>query len=140
LTQSNITQFPLSMSSDGSLLVFREGAGGQGGDLMALHVDTQPPASPSPSNSSASGASSKPSVRALVKTGADNGVISPDGRWFAYQSNESGNWDIYVRPMRDLERGARSTVSTGAARGGVRSVPAIRLIVASSSTRTRCRR
>jgi serine/threonine-protein kinase len=52
-------------------------------------------------------------VRALVKTGADNGVISPDGRWLAYQSNESGNWDIYVRPLRDLERGARSTVSTG---------------------------
>jgi serine/threonine-protein kinase len=40
-------------------------------------------------------------------------VISPDGRWLAYQSNESGNFDIYVRPMRDVDRGARFTVSTG---------------------------
>jgi hypothetical protein len=31
----------------------------------------------------------------------------------AYQSSESGNWDIYVRPFRDLEHGVRSTVSTG---------------------------
>jgi serine/threonine-protein kinase len=49
-----------------------------------------------------------------VKTadGETNGAISPDGRWLAYQSNESGNFDIYVRPFRDLERGARATVST----------------------------
>lgn len=55
-------------------------------------------------------------VRTLVKTpaGETNGAISPpDGRWLAYTSNESGNWDVYVRPFRDLERGARSTVSTG---------------------------
>jgi len=25
-----------------------------------------------------------------------NGQISPDGKWVAYQSNESGDWDIYV--------------------------------------------
>ena len=27
------------------------------------------------------------------------GVISPDGRWLAYASNESGNFEIYVRPF-----------------------------------------
>ena len=37
--------------------------------------------------------------------------ISPDGRWLAYQSNESGNWDIYVRPFAD-RNGERSIVST----------------------------
>jgi len=47
----------------------------------------------------------KMKVRALVKTkdGEDNGTISPDGHWLAYQSNESGNRDIYVRPMLDIE-------------------------------------
>jgi len=27
------------------------------------------------------------------------GVFSPDGRWVAYQSNESGRDEIYVRPF-----------------------------------------
>jgi hypothetical protein len=27
------------------------------------------------------------------------GQFSPDGRWIAYQSNESGLWEIYVRPF-----------------------------------------
>jgi hypothetical protein len=27
------------------------------------------------------------------------GQFSPDGRWVAYQSNESGLWEIYVRPF-----------------------------------------
>jgi Tol biopolymer transport system component len=27
------------------------------------------------------------------------GRFSPDGRWVAYQSNESGRWEIYVRPF-----------------------------------------
>ncbi len=26
-------------------------------------------------------------------------TVSPDGKWFAYHSNESGEWDIYVRPF-----------------------------------------
>lgn len=36
--------------------------------------------------------------------------LSPDGRWIAYFSDESGRWDIYVRPMRDLS--AKYRVST----------------------------
>jgi eukaryotic-like serine/threonine-protein kinase len=84
LTQSIVAQFPLSLSPDGTLLVFHEGPGGaEAADLMALSLD------------------GKANVRALVKTpsGEDNGVISPSGRWLAYQSNESGSWDIYVRQM-----------------------------------------
>jgi hypothetical protein len=27
------------------------------------------------------------------------GVFSPDGKWVAYQSNESGLFEIYVRPF-----------------------------------------
>ncbi len=32
-------------------------------------------------------------------------VVSPDGRWIAYQSNESGRWAIYVRPFPNVEDG-----------------------------------
>jgi eukaryotic-like serine/threonine-protein kinase len=31
-----------------------------------------------------------------TKTSESNGQISPDGRWVAYASNESGDWEIYV--------------------------------------------
>src|SRR5205823_5782163 len=26
-------------------------------------------------------------------------AFSPDGRWIAYASNESGSWEVYVRPF-----------------------------------------
>jgi serine/threonine-protein kinase len=38
--------------------------------------------------------------------------ISPDGRWMAYTSNESGQNQVYVRPYPDVE-GGRWQVSTG---------------------------
>ena len=41
----------------------------------------------------------------------DNGEISPDGRWLAYQSNESGRFEISVRPFPNVD-GGRWTIST----------------------------
>jgi Tol biopolymer transport system component len=54
--------------------------------------------------------------RPLLATRFDeyNGVISPDGRWLAYQSNESGGQDVYVRPYPDVDNG-RWPVSRGRA-------------------------
>jgi hypothetical protein len=40
-----------------------------------------------------------------------NGVFSPDGRWVAYQSDESGRFEIYVRPFPDAS-GSQSKVSS----------------------------
>jgi serine/threonine-protein kinase len=37
--------------------------------------------------------------------------VSPDGRWLAYQSNESGQPDVYVRPYPDVDAG-RWQIST----------------------------
>jgi serine/threonine-protein kinase len=45
-----------------------------------------------------------------------NAVVSPDGRWFAYQSNETGRNEIHVRPFPDAETG-HWMISTG---GGTR--------------------
>jgi serine/threonine-protein kinase len=45
-----------------------------------------------------------------------NGEISPDGRWLAYESNESGRMEIYVRPFPKVDD-ARSQVSS---EGGAR--------------------
>ena len=45
-----------------------------------------------------------------------NGVLSPDGRWLAYDSNESGTREVYVRPFPDVAT-SRQLVSPG---GGTR--------------------
>ena len=37
--------------------------------------------------------------------------ISPDGRWLAYVSDESGNDEVYVRPFPDIDKG-KWTIST----------------------------
>ena len=46
-------------------------------------------------------------VQPLVQTPSAerNGEISPDGRWLAYQSNDSGQVQIYVRPFPDVNNG-----------------------------------
>jgi serine/threonine protein kinase/Tol biopolymer transport system component len=44
-----------------------------------------------------------------------NPEISPDGRWLAYTSNESGTFEIYVRPFPDID-GGRWQVSSGGGR------------------------
>jgi serine/threonine-protein kinase len=41
--------------------------------------------------------------------------ISPDGRWIAYMSDESGQFEIYVRPFPDVDA-KRIQVSTGGGR------------------------
>jgi serine/threonine-protein kinase len=47
-----------------------------------------------------------------------NGEISPDGRWIAYESDESGQFEIYVRPFPKIDTG-RWQISTA---GGTRPV------------------
>ena len=46
-----------------------------------------------------------------------NQTLSPDGRWLAYESDESGRNEIYVRPYPDVDAGGRWLVSTD---GGAR--------------------
>ncbi len=55
----------------------------------------------------------KDSPTALVATRFDELMprLSPDGRWLAYQSNESGQYEIYVRPFP--QGGGRITISNG---------------------------
>jgi len=52
----------------------------------------------------------------FLKTDANElwGQFSPDGRWVAYQSNETGRYEIYVRPFAEL--GGPVPISTA---GGV---------------------
>ena len=117
LTDSPNAQFPLAMTPDGSAIVFREvnqegrrtdlGLGGQN-DLMRLLMGSQ--------KLSGSNEISKTGTP-LVRTKFDevNAEISPDGRWLAYQSDESGREEVYVRPFPDVDSG-RWQVSTSGGR------------------------
>jgi eukaryotic-like serine/threonine-protein kinase len=53
--------------------------------------------------------SSSPGVRStpLLQTEFEeyNAEISPDGKWMAYTSNESGAFEVHVRPFPDVTRG-----------------------------------
>jgi serine/threonine-protein kinase len=53
-------------------------------------------------------------TRPLLNTTSSESApaISPDGRWLAYQSDESGRAEVYVRPFPSVQQG-RSTISSG---------------------------
>ena len=48
-----------------------------------------------------------------VKGQVSDAEISPDGRWIAYESDESGRFDIYVRPFPAVDTGRWQISSSG---------------------------
>ena len=76
-------KFPLDVSPDGGFLLFEELVPKRGFDLWALSLkgDRQP--------------------FAVVDTEFSEGLaqFSPDGKWIAYQSNKTGQNEIYLRPF-----------------------------------------
>jgi serine/threonine-protein kinase len=57
-------------------------------------------------------------VRPLVETQFidRNGVVSPDGRWVAYESDSSGRFEIYVRPFPEAGSGQGQVSAAGGTR------------------------
>jgi len=100
LTHSSNGQYASAVLPD-NRVIFREEVGSDR-DLMmvALAGDRQP--------------------APLVKTRFVelNGEVSPDGKWLAYEANDSGRFEIYVRPFPNVA-GGRALVSTA---GGTKAV------------------
>jgi Tol biopolymer transport system component len=100
-------QFPTSISHDGTrVALFGQDSEGTGSvTISALHMND---------------ASGRRPVEPLLSGGLrdliENGEISPDSRWIAYQSNESGQFQVYVRPFPKVDEG-RSQISPA---GGTR--------------------
>jgi eukaryotic-like serine/threonine-protein kinase len=99
LTTSARGQRPNSISADGTRLVLEEEIPSGGYALMLLSLQ------------------GTPRVEPLLQTSFDerNAAISPDGRWIAYESNESGQSRIYVRPFPNVT-GAHYQISNGGGR------------------------
>jgi len=98
-TSANI-QVPISITPDAASIVSVERRPQTGSDLVRVALSGSGPS------------------RSLLETGftEQNGEVSPDGRFLAYESNESGMFEIHVRPYPDVENG-RWQVSKG---GGTR--------------------
>jgi serine/threonine-protein kinase len=89
LTQSKATQYPFSFAPDGRLAYLELGAGGY--DLWTLPLEID-----------GSGLKpGKPEVFLQTPYEERHPAFSPDGRWIAYSSNESGAFQVYVRPFPD---------------------------------------
>ena len=91
LTDSPEAQLPWSWHPSGEFLAFHtRRAAATTGDLMILPMEGDAARGWTPGT---------PTV--FLSTPANHAVpmFSPDGRWIAYLSNESGNLDVYVRPF-----------------------------------------
>ena len=66
-------------------------------------------------NLRALGMGAEPTDMALVDTpfAQVQAALSPDGRWLAYQSNEDGDFDIYVRPFPNVDSGLWKVSAAG---------------------------
>jgi len=98
LSKNKSTGNPSSISPDGKLLVYRTGLSSENMDLMILPLDGSGEARP---------------LLADPKYGERNGEVSPDGKWIAYDSNESGRYEVYVRPFPAVDTGRWQISSEG---------------------------
>ena len=96
LTSSENLQAPMSWSPDGRLLAFIEVNPATQRDIWVLRMSD-----PSASSGQAPPAGSGQVRKALpfLRTPFDEAEprFSPDGRWLAYISNESGRYEVYVQ-------------------------------------------
>ena len=109
LTDNHNPQYAFTISPDGKRLVLREDTPSR--DLFVADLDN--PLSPvRPAGGQPSDAlRPQPLIRnPAAKGGAE---ISPDGRWIAYSSDESGRDEIYVRPFPNVEAGRWQVSSDG---------------------------
>jgi serine/threonine-protein kinase len=88
LTESEYRQVPGSWHPSGKFLAFHEIRPPNTTDLMVL-----------PMEEGASGKPGKPAVFLSTAFAELFPAFSPDGRWLAYQSNESGRPEVYVVPF-----------------------------------------
>jgi Tol biopolymer transport system component len=96
LTQSNNQQTPWSFTPDGKRLAFVELDPATGADIWTVPVET----------SSSGLRAGKPEVFLQTPFHERGAMFSPDGRWLAYLSNESGTYQIYVQafPQKNGKR------------------------------------
>ena len=105
LTESRNPQLPASWHPSGKFLAFEEQTAQTSYDLMILPLEGDDRSGWKPG---------KPTVFLNSPFAEHEPMFSPDGRWLAYSSNESGRNEVYVRPFPGP--GGKSQISTS---GGI---------------------
>jgi len=87
LLDSQHDQEPTSWSPDGRQLVYTDYDPSTGADIWVLPISGRKP-------------------RTLLRTAFNesDGKVSPNGNWLAYMSDETGRFEVYVRPFPDGHR------------------------------------
>jgi len=82
LREGQGNEFPEFWSSESGGIVYHSGGEGQAFSLLALEGNGEP--------------------ETIMEKGfgLDEPQVSPDGRWLAYTSQETGQWEVYVEPYR----------------------------------------
>ncbi|MBI4902641.1 MAG: protein kinase [Acidobacteria bacterium] len=108
LTEGKPLEYPYSFSPDGKRLAFHRTGNSGSDDIFTLPVigDT------SPGGSGIRLGKAEPFLATPFMEGGAK--FSPDGRWIAYGSTESGSLEAYVRPFPGP--GGRRQISTGGSR------------------------
>ncbi len=98
LAVSELHQYPGSFTPDGRRLLFNQTHPATGFDIWIMDLDD-------------GGRSATP----LIDSPANEFMptLSPDGRWMAYLSDETGRWEAYVRPITG-DGGVRQVSGEGA--------------------------
>jgi serine/threonine-protein kinase len=90
LTESSYPQVPSSFHPSGKYLAFNEATPKSNNDLMILPVEGDETSGWKPG---------KRSVFLSTPANEQEPMFSPDGRWIAYISDESGRNEVFVRPF-----------------------------------------
>jgi len=95
---------PGSFSPDGRLLAFHQAGADASRDLFTLPLDTTDPDHPK---------AGAPELFLATKGQDVEPAFSPDGRWLAYATNESGIFHVFVRPFPEgAKGGGQAQIST----------------------------
>jgi len=81
---------PTSFSRDGRRLAYYGASPETGTDIWTLPLDLSDPEHPKPG---------KPELFLGTPAREIRPAFSPDGHWIAYQSDESGKYEVYVQPF-----------------------------------------
>jgi len=102
LYKSDYYKFPSSWSLDGRYIIYREINPRTNFDVWVLPVGSQ-------------AGNQKPFPFLDTEANEAAGVLSPDGQWMAYCSDESGRYEVYVQSFPG--HGSKRQISTGGALG-----------------------